>query len=308
MNFDRIVLVTKRTTLEELVVRFQTRAQAEFYLTQAGEPFAPIVEEHEAYHQLISGLRKQIPGTLKFHQIDRDLLPQYQFRSSDLVVTVGPDGLVVNTAKYLDGQPVIPVNPDPERIDGILCPVTGSEFEDVLPKTLSGNGNLKNVTMAEARLSDGQRLLAVNDLFIGSKSHVSARYRLSYGDQAEFQSSSGVIVSTGAGSTGWMRSIHASALAIAGALDFNLSASMPQPLPWDTHELLFAVREPFPGVGCGTDLVYGRASDEAPLRLTSMMPRNGVIFSDGVQSDFLEFNSGAIAEIQLAKKTLSLSI
>lgn len=308
MNFDRIVLVTKRTTLEELVVRFQTRAQAEFYLTQAGEPFAPIVEEHEAYHQLISGLRNQIPGTLKFHQIDRDLLPQYQFRSSDLVITLGPDGLVVNTAKYLDGQPVIPVNPDPERIDGILCPVTASEFGAVFSNTLAGRGHLKSVSMAEARLSDGQRLLALNDLYIGSKSHVSARYRLSYGTQAEFQSSSGVIVSTGAGSTGWMRSIHASALAVAGALDSSLSASMPKPLPWDTHELLFAVREPFPGVGCGTDLVYGRASEEAPLSLVSMMPRNGVIFSDGIEADFLEFNSGATVEIGLAERSLSLSV
>ncbi|WP_445353972.1 hypothetical protein [Natronospira bacteriovora] len=308
MGIDRVVLVTKRTTLEELVVRFQTRAQAEFYLTQAGESFAPIVEEHDAYHQLISELRKQIPGTLKYHQIDRDLLPQYQFRTSDLVVTLGPDGLVVNTAKYLDGQPVIPVNPDPERIDGILCPVTNSEFGTVFTQTLAERGNLKRVTMAEARLSDGQRLLAVNDLFIGSKSHVSARYRLSYGGQAEFQSSSGVIVSTGAGSTGWMRSIHASALAVAGALDSGISAGMPKPLPWDTQELLFAVREPFPGVGCGTELVYGRASDEVPLSVVSMMPRNGVIFSDGIEADFLEFNSGAVAEITLADRTLLLSV
>ena len=308
MNFDRIVLVTKRTTLEELVVRFQTRAQAEFYLTQAGEPFTPIVEEHEAYHQLISGLRKQMPGTLKFHQIDRDILPQYQFRPSDLVITLGPDGLVVNTAKYLNDQPVIPVNPDPDRIDGILCPVPGSEFQAVFSNTLAGRGTLKRVSMAEARLGDGQRLLAVNDLFIGSKSHVSARYRLSYGNQAECQSSSGVIVSTGAGSTGWMRSIHASALAVAGALEPSLSASIPKPLPWDTRELLFAVREPFPGVGCGTDLVYGRASEETPLSLISMMPRNGVIFSDGIESDFLEFNSGAIARIQLAEKRLLLSV
>jgi len=55
--------------------------------------------------------------------------------------------------------------------------------------------------MARARLNDGQELLALNDLFIGRRTHVSARYALRVGDYVEDQSSSGIIVSTGAGST-----------------------------------------------------------------------------------------------------------
>ena len=52
-----------------------------------------------------------------------------------------------------------------------------------------------------ARLNDGQRLLAFNDFLIGHRTHVSARYRLTWHGRTETQSSSGILVSTGAGST-----------------------------------------------------------------------------------------------------------
>ena len=73
------------------------------------------------------------------------------------------------------------------------------------------------MTMAQAELNDGQRLLAVNDLFIGARTHVSARYRLRYQGREEDQSSSGLIVSTGAGSTGWYRSLLTGAAGIAAS-------------------------------------------------------------------------------------------
>lgn len=71
--------------------------------------------------------------------------------------------------------------------------------------------------MARAQLDDGQTIDAVNDLFIGIQSHASARYRIEYRKQVENQSSSGVIVSTGAGSTGWYRSVMTAAAGLARA-------------------------------------------------------------------------------------------
>jgi len=68
--------------------------------------------------------------------------------------------------------------------------------------------------MAQVLLNNGQRLLAVNDLFVGARTHVSARYRLRYKGLDEDQSSSGLIISTGAGSTGWYRSIPTGAAGI----------------------------------------------------------------------------------------------
>lgn len=65
--------------------------------------------------------------------------------------------------------------------------------------------------MAKAALNDGQTIYAVNDLFIGQKTHVSSRYQIKLGERQEFQSSCGIILSTGFGSTGWLKSILAGA-------------------------------------------------------------------------------------------------
>ncbi len=56
------------------------------------------------------------------------------------------------------------------------------------------NRSATAITMAEAVLSDGHRLLRVNDLFISPKTHTSARYEIELGNQKETQSSSGIII------------------------------------------------------------------------------------------------------------------
>jgi NAD kinase len=306
-RFEKVVIVRRRTELEELVQRFNTVVQARFYLEHAGQDFAPVEARHNRYQQALDGIRSSIPRGLKQQVIERDQLSQFSFYPADLVITVGPDGLVVNTAKYLDGQPVIAVNPDPEIIDGILLPVTVDRFSPALHDTLRGASRIKAVTMAEARLSDGQRLLAFNDLFIGPRSHVSARYRIHYGEQAEEQSSSGLIVSTGAGSTGWLQSVYAGAAGVVESLGGRVS---PPPgsgrIPWDADYLTFAVREPFPSKVTGTRIVFGTITRDKPLLLDSRMAEHGVIFSDGIEQDYLRFNAGVTATITLADRKANL--
>lgn len=93
---------------------------------------------------------------------------------------------MVNTAKYLDGQPILPVNPDPQHIDGVLLPFDASNFTDAFDASLGLEMPMGTVTMAESKLNNGQSLLGFNDQFIGSQSHVSARYDIALGDRQEF--------------------------------------------------------------------------------------------------------------------------
>jgi hypothetical protein len=72
--------------------------------------------------------------------------------------------------------------------------------------------------------------------------------------------------------------------------------------------LQFAVREPFPSKTSQTKLVCGRLTRNAALRLRSLMPENGVIFSDGIEADRLEFNSGTEARITVAERRGKLVI
>lgn len=207
--FEKVVLVTRKTRLADLVVRFNTKKQAKFYVERSGQDFTGFEAEDETYRRAVDALRAQLDVGLPVQQVDRSLVPTFLFTGKEVVVAVGQDGLVANVAKYVGSQPLVGVNPDPERFDGVLLPFLPAKARSAVQRTLDGRANVRQVQLAEARLQDGQRLLAFNDLFIGARTHVSARYQVRYGGQEEAQSSSGVLVSTGAGSSGWLSSVFA---------------------------------------------------------------------------------------------------
>jgi NAD kinase len=304
--YDKIVLVTRKTRLEELIERFNTQAQAKFYIEHAGGDFSAYVLEHDAYRRSLEAVRRSIEAGLKIQVMDRSLVPTYVFSKQDLIVTLGQDGLVANTAKYVAGQPILGVNPDPERFDGVLLPFQPGDLRPHLDRTLASKAKMRAVTMAEAKLKDRQRLLAFNDLFIGVKSHISARYRIRFGDHTEDHSSSGIIVSTGAGSTGWLSSIFNETSGIVSFL--GGTPVKPLRMSWEDERLLFVVREPFVSRHSAAGIVAGMVAQMQPLTIESHMPTAGVIFSDGVESDHLDFNSGAIASIGIAPEKANLVV
>jgi len=150
-------------------------------------------------------------------------------------------------------------------------------------------------SMAQVEREDGQRLLALNEVFVGHRTHQSARYRLRVDGREERQSSSGLICATGTGGTGWARSI-----AQQRHLDLSLGAEEPR--------LAWLVREPFPSVSTGTDLDFGMLEADAGLEVVSEMGDDGVIFADGIESDRLDFLSGQVARIALARQRLHLVV
>ncbi|WP_342564592.1 sugar kinase [Paenibacillus sp. FSL R7-0345] len=312
---NKIVLVKRKTRLEELVVRYNTVQQAQFYIERLGADFSDYISEDLTYRQAVETAVIELSALGRVQLLERQHVPNFIFGDEDTVVVLGQDGLVANTLKYLREQPLIGVNPDPLRWDGVLLPFTVKDLRLLLPEVFRSRRQVREVTLAKAKLNDGQSLYGVNDLFIGRRTHVSARYLLQHGAAAEQQSSSGIIVSTGLGSTGWLRSVLAGAAGITrSAAGLGLApregaggaagapAGTESRLAWDDPNLYFTVREPFPSRTTSAGLVFGQIGGNEPLRITSQMPEDGVIFSDGVESDFLEFNSGVEAVIGLAEK------
>jgi NAD kinase len=317
---NKIVLVKRKTRLDELIHRFNTISQAKFYIEHLGADFSDYQKEHENYQNAVIKAEKALGELGRVQVIDRQFLPNFVFGPQDIVIALGQDGMVANTLKYLNEQPLIGVNPDPKRWDGVLLPFTVKDLKLVIPEVFKKIRPIKEITMAKAVLNDGQTLYAVNDLFIGQKTHVSARYRLQLGDVKEQQSSSGIIVSTGLGSTGWLKSVLAGASGVAknflneptngfwwesdlsGATGVANNFKPPKQLQWGSNYLCFSVREPFPSKTTGVSLVFGTISNSKPLQVLSQMPENGVIFSDGIEADFLSFNSGVMARIEVAEK------
>ncbi|MBN1523103.1 MAG: NAD(+)/NADH kinase [Spirochaetales bacterium] len=262
--------------------------------------FSAYEEEHEKITRAIGDVQDAVSKLLKVKLLDRDYLSSYIFSKNDVVIVIGQDGLVANTAKYLEDNPLIGINPLPDGYDGILLPFQVATASAAVERVLAGEAKITSVTMAEALLNDNQRLLAFNDLFVGIRDHSSARYQITVQGITENHSSSGIIVSTGAGSTGWLSSLYNMANGISRFVK-GTDLCEAVPLPWDTSQLVYVVREPFKSKRSQTGLAAGMIGQGEEIVIESLMPTNGVIFSDGVQQDFLEFNSGAIARIRIAE-------
>lgn len=290
-----IILVHRETRLDGLIRRHNTREQAAFYLQSRGDSVTDYQDEDRELKQALANIEKTLQRFGRVQKLERSFLPNFLFGPDDIIAVAGQDGLVANTLKYLRGQPLIAINPAPRRFDGQLLPFKQANLATIIRDVLNNRFSVKTVTMALAQLNDGQQLLAVNDLYLGPRLPISARYELQYGEQREEQSSSGVLVSTGLGSTGWLRSLVTGATAIT-----QNSGEFSPEMPWDAAELCFCVREPFPSRITGTSLVFGKIQQHQTFRLISHMAEGGIIFSDGIVDDAIEFNSGAIATIGIA--------
>jgi NAD kinase len=320
---NKIILVTRRTRLDELIARFNTEDQARFYVEHLGADFSDYQAEDQWYKQVAGAAENILSRLGRLQRLDRAYLPNFIFGAQDTVVVLGQDGLVANVLKDLDRQLLVGVNPDPGRWEGVLLPFTTPDLETVLPAVFNGKHRIRSVTMAKATLNSGETLYGVNDLFIGPRSHTSARYTIEIGGRSENHSSSGIIVSTGLGSTGWLRSVLTGATGIASSLSGqkrkfsgalsslsslssrqkrNLENDQGYSFPWDSDYLYFSAREPWPSTTSGAEIVFGKITAESPLTLVSQMPEHGVIFSDGIETDFLKFNSGSCAVITLAER------
>jgi len=289
----RVVLVHRRTELDDALARHGTYGQAAFFLTSRGRDIGQLQTRHDRNRTALDTVTAAIPVDWRRGRVERADLSRFLFEPDDVVVVVGQDGLVANVAKYLDGQPVIGVNPDPERNPGVLVPHAPQAAGELLRHALDPHADTEDRAMVEAGTDDGQRLLAVNEIYLGHAGHQTARYSLSLPDgRVEHQASSGVIVSTGTGATGWCRSIwlqRHSALRLPGPTDPRLA---------------WFVREAWPSPATGTDLVEGEVTDTELV--VGVESDRLVAFGDGIESDAMALSWGQRVTVRLAQRRLRL--
>ena len=266
-----------------------------------------IQEEDQNYQQRLQRLLTEVETDFPVKRISRDLVANFDFNRCVAVVVFGPDGLVANVAKYVGDVPIIGVNPDALTNDGILLPFEVNDARAILNRTIKGQSPTRSVALAEVNTNDGQRMLAFNDFFVGCKTHTSARYTVELNLRTEAQSSSGLIVSTGAGSTGWMSSVFNMADRIGATFGVSNAVQRPR-MKWEDPQLLWAVREPFISRHSSADMVGGVIQEKEELVIGSQMDGNGLIFSDGIEQDFIEFNSGSIAAFKVSEQRARLVV
>lgn len=291
----RAVLVHRRTEYEELIDRHGTHGQAAFFLSSRGRSLDDVVGRHNRTRQALREVAAAVPLTWRSSQVERADLDRFLFAPEDVVVVVGQDGLVANTAKYLAGQPVVGIDTDPGRNPGVLVRHRCTDTAALL-RAAAGGGPTEDLTMVEAVADDTQRLLALNEIYLGSPGHQTARYRLGPDGEegpGEAQASSGVLVGTGTGATGWLRSLW---------LERGSTAQLPAP---SDRRLLWFVREAWPSPATGTSRVGGHLDQREGLRLTVESDRI-VVFGDGMEADALQLTWGQSVRLGIAATALRL--
>ncbi len=291
----RVVLVSRETEYAALLAKHGTRGQVEFFLSTRGQKLAELEARDALQSRALAAAKDAVPADWSFVHVVREDLNRFLFSPEDIIVPIGQDGLVANIAKYLDGQPVIGVSPDLASSEGVLTRHGVDRLPRLLKAAAHADVNIQARAMVEAKAGEGLSLLALNELFIGHRSHQSARYVVQSGGAKEFQSSSGMIVATGTGLTGWAKSIMT---ATHHRFDIH---------PEDNRAAFFA-REPWPSRNSGCEIAAGEINGGAQLSILSRINEGGVIFADGIEQDFLPFDWGVQAQIKIAKNRLSLVV
>jgi len=292
----RAVLVTRTSRYQHLLNTHGTHGQARWFLEQRGQDIEPLVAADTRQRRAARLAATAVPDSWRQARLDRSDLDRFLFEPQDVVIVIGQDGLVANVARFLTEQVVMGVNPDPAEVQGVLVQHRPEAVAACL-RALSAGAHEVPIApraMVEARTDDGQSLRALNEVFVGHEGHQSARYRLLIDGVEERHSSSGLIVATGTGSTGWAASV---------ALQRRRAPRLPGPRD---HTLAWFVREAWPSATTGCQLTAGLLPSGTELTLVSEQDEGGVIFGDGIEADRLRLRWGQTIRIGQADHALQL--
>ncbi len=211
-----------------------------------------------------------------------------QLGAADLVITVGGDGTLLNASHYVRDGMMIGVNSAPADSVGHFCSVNRENFAERLGAILDYKWRPVELARLQVTL-DGKVLpeLALNDVLIAHYCPAATtRYLIEAGGHVEEHRSSGVWISTAAGSTAGIGS--------AGGRRMSLRS----------RDIQFLARELYREPDREYELARGFVPPDSGLTIASKMV-DGRLYIDGARTQYL-FPFGARAHIEIAEKSLRL--
>lgn len=231
---------------------------------------------------------------ISYRLSNRDKLKKAQFEDKDLIIAVGGDGTFLRAAQFVNKQFLLGVNAEVKDKEGFFMKSDKASFEAKLKKIVNNDFEIRKLPRLEAYINNKKvETLALNEFFIGPrKSYHAAKYVIEIGGKQERQKSSGVLVTTPAGSYAWAKSCC------------NKS-SCNNTLPLDSEDYQFIVREPYEGnVFKNYKLIYGVLSKSQKISILSEM-LDGMLIADSVGKEY-SLKNGSKAVIGLSDEVISV--
>jgi hypothetical protein len=209
-----------------------------------------------------------------------------------LVVSLGGDDHFKSVASLVTDQIIVGVNSDPQRSVGALLQFFAEDFRKSLPGILNGNFLIEEWAQLEVKINESDARRAVSEIFIAERNaKYGSRSTITYRGQEFTSKGSGLLIATGAGSTGWFRS--------ASRYCFPEGYVWPRTSP----AAVILEREPYGDIAENRFLCRELLADEE-LTIRSLHNHSAVVSTDSI-FDF-EFPRGATARVKLADQRLKV--
>ena len=285
MNIKKTLIVYKKSAYQTYFMEYK---HANFIrLARSGDKGLTHIKQshHVHYHTL-----DRIENILDQHGIKfehRYRGKSFNENNYDLIISVGGDGTFLDAARNIKTKPILGINSDISHSVGRFCSAHKSNFEEVFENILKDKFKIMRINRMEIKVNNEfLNRTILNDILICHACPAAmSHYIVSMNGKEERQRSSGMWISTAAGSTGGIRS--------AGGEALSLESGRFQYMP----------RELYDGHGIRYRLKGGKITQIKTFEIRSQM-QEGMIYTDGAHYH-APFKYGDRLNISISKAALN---
>ena len=213
----------------------------------------------------------------------KNSLKEKNLQNKELIISIGGDGTFLSASHFVKNQTIIGINSNKKRSEGVLTSESIENLKAKLKKIKEGKFRVKEYKRVKAKIFQKDKCIlteyALNEVYVGNVNpHHTSKYTLLFKGKKENQVSSGILISTGTGSSAWYKSM--------GGKPFSKTKNF----------LKFIVREPYSRKIHKTKIKKGKIKEKEVLEIKNFFSHN-ILAIDSIRSYKLKKGDKVILSI-----------
>ncbi len=254
-----------------------------------GVDYEYILQSHERQLQSRALAKEIFPNALI---IQKDNLTKENIKKVDITIALGGDNHFQYVSHFIENELILGVNSDFLSSEGVLLSGTTNNLELISNRCNNDDYIIEKWTRINVIINKKQVTRATCDIFVGeAERHLTSRNIIFYNGLTRQQKSSGILITTGSGSTGWYNS----------ASRFIDEEPIFDP---KSKYAKFIVTEPYKGSLTDYSLIKGKIDNDKILKINSLNSNNGRVIADSLE--IFNFNRGNFLEVEISDTPLNV--